>query len=123
SRSTMAHGSALVATARVVVKKGLELAARAMEVAPTDVEFSEGKYRVKGTDVSISFQEVARRYHSELDSLEGVPGPLCFPGGAHVAEVEIDPDTGEIEITNYVAVDDCGRVINHTLLEGQTFGG
>ncbi|HUQ73720.1 MAG TPA: xanthine dehydrogenase family protein molybdopterin-binding subunit, partial [Burkholderiales bacterium] len=123
SRSTMAHGSALVATARVVVKKGLELAAKAMEVAPADVEFKNGTYRVKGTDLSISFQEVAKRYKSELDSLDGVPGPMSYPGGAHIAEVEIDPDTGEIEIANYVAVDDCGRVINHTLLEGQTFGG
>ena len=123
SRSTMAHGSALVTTARVVVKKGLELAAKAMEVAPADVEFSAGQYRVKGTDLSISFQEIARRHKSELDSLDSVPGPLSYPGGAHVAEVEIDPDTGVIDIASYVAVDDCGRVINHTLLEGQTFGG
>ena len=123
SRSMMAHGSALVATARAAVKKGLELAAKDLEVAPADVEFTQGKYRVKGTDLSISFQQVARRYHRELDSLEGVAGPLSFPGGAHVAEVEVDPDTGVIDIQNYVAVDDCGRVINHVLLEGQTFGG
>jgi len=77
---------------------------------------------VKGTDVAISFQEVARRYTSQLDSLDGIQAPMSFPGGAHVAEVEIDPDTGVIDILNYVAVDDCGRVINHVLLEGQTFG-
>ena len=123
SRSMMAHGSALVATARAAVKKGLEFAAKELEVAPADVEFAQGKYRVKGTDLSVSFQQVARRYHRELDSLEGIAGLLSFPGGAHVAEVEIDPDTGVIEILNYVAVDDCGRVINHVLLEGQTFGG
>jgi len=123
SRSMMAHGSALIATARAAVKKGVELAARELEVAPADVEFAQGKYRVKGTDLSISFQQVARRYHRELDSLEGIAGPLSFPGGAHVAEVEVDPDTGVIDILNYVAVDDCGRVINHVLLEGQTFGG
>ena len=123
SRSTMAHGSALVATARAVVKKGLDLAAQELEVAAADLEFSGGKYRVKGTDVSIGFQEVARRYTSQLDTIEGIKAPLSFPGGAHVAEVEIDPDTGVIDIVNYVAVDDCGRVINHTLLEGQTFGG
>ncbi|HEY3076781.1 MAG TPA: xanthine dehydrogenase family protein molybdopterin-binding subunit [Burkholderiales bacterium] len=123
SRSMMAHGSALVATARAAVKKGLALAAKELEVAPADLEFAQGKYRVKGTDLSISFQQVARRYHRELDSLEGIAGPLSFPGGAHVAEVEIDPDTGVIDIVNYVAVDDCGRVINHVLLEGQTFGG
>ena len=123
SRSVMAHGSALVQTARTVVRKGMELAAKELEVAAADLEFAEGKYRVKGTDVSISFQEIARRYTSQLDSLDGIPAPISFPGGAHVAEVEIDPDTGVIDIVNYVAVDDCGRVINHVLLEGQTFGG
>jgi aerobic carbon-monoxide dehydrogenase large subunit len=123
SRSVMAHGSALVATARTVVKKALDLAAKELEVAPADVEFARGRYTVKGTDVSISFQEVARRHHRELDTLDGVPMPMSFPGGAHVAEVEIDPETGMIDIASYVAVDDCGRVINHVLLEGQTFGG
>jgi len=123
SRSTMAHGSALVATARAVVKKGLDLAATELEVAVPDLEYKEGKYRVKGTDVSISFQEIARRHKSELDTLEGIAAPLAFPGGAHVAEVEIDPQTGVIEIVDYVAVDDCGRTINETLLHGQIFGG
>ena len=123
SRSVMAHGSALVQTARTVVKKGLELAAKELEVAAADLEFAEGNYRVKGTDVSISFQQIARRYTSQLDSLDGIPAPMSFPGGAHVVEVEIDPDTGVVDIVDYVAVDDCGRVINHVLLEGQTFGG
>jgi aerobic carbon-monoxide dehydrogenase large subunit len=123
SRSVMAHGSASVATARAVVKKALDFAAKELEVAPGDIEFRDGRYTVKGTDVAISFQEVARRYHRELDTVEGVQGPMSYPGGAHVAEVEIDPDTGVIDIVNYVAVDDCGRVINHVLLEGQTFGG
>jgi carbon-monoxide dehydrogenase large subunit len=122
SRSVMAHGSALVATARTVVKKALDLAAKDLEVAPADVEFRDGRFSVKGTDLGVTFQEVARRYHRELDTLDGVPAPMSFPGGAHVAEVEIDPDTGVIDIVNYVAVDDCGRVINHVLLEGQTFG-
>ncbi|HYL90922.1 MAG TPA: xanthine dehydrogenase family protein molybdopterin-binding subunit [Burkholderiales bacterium] len=122
SRSVMAHGSALVQTARTVVKKGLELAAKDLEVAAADLEFADGKYRVKGTDVSVSFQEIARRYTRQLDSLDGIPAPMSFPGGAHVAEVEIDPETGVIDIASYVAVDDCGRVINPVLLEGQTFG-
>jgi aerobic carbon-monoxide dehydrogenase large subunit len=123
SRSTMAHGSALVATARAVVKKGLDFAARELEVATPDIEYKDGKYRVKGTDLAISFREIARRYHRSLDTLEGIAAPLAFPGGAHVAEVEIDPQTGVIEIVDYVAVDDCGRTINHVLLEGQIFGG
>ncbi|HXJ08537.1 MAG TPA: molybdopterin cofactor-binding domain-containing protein, partial [Burkholderiales bacterium] len=95
----------------------------ALEVAAADLEFAGGKYRVKGTDVSISFREIARRYHRELDTLQGIAAPLAFPGGAHVAEVEIDPDTGVVEVLSYVGVDDCGRVINHTLLEGQLHGG
>jgi carbon-monoxide dehydrogenase large subunit len=123
SRSTMAHGSALVATARAVVKKGLDFAAKELEAAASDLEFADGKYRVKGTDVSISFREIARRYKSELDTLHGIAAPLAFPGGAHVAEVEVDPETGVVEIVDYVAVDDCGRVINETLLHGQIFGG
>ena len=123
SRSVMAHGSALVATARAVVKKALDLAAKELEAASADIEFIGGRYIVKGTDLAISFEELARRYHRELDTIEGIPAPMSYPGGAHVAEVEIDPDTGVIDIVNYVAVDDCGRVINHVLLEGQTFGG
>src|SRR5260221_4690818 len=114
-------GSAPVATARTVVKKALDLAAKDLEVAPADVEFGEGRFSVKGTDLGVTFQEVSRRYHRELDTVDGVPAPMSFPGGAHVAEVEIDPDTGVIDIVNYVAVDDCGRVINHVLLEGPTF--
>jgi carbon-monoxide dehydrogenase large subunit len=80
-------------------------------------------FKVKGTDLSVTLQEIARRYHRQLDSLEGIPAPTSFPGGAHVAEVEIDPDTGEVRIERYVAVDDCGRIINHVLLEGQVVGG
>ncbi|HXL76216.1 MAG TPA: molybdopterin cofactor-binding domain-containing protein, partial [Burkholderiales bacterium] len=123
SRSTASHGAALAATAREVVKKGLDLAAKQLEVAREDVEFSGGKYRVKGTDLAISFGEIARRYTADLDTLGSVPTPMTFPGGAHVAEVEIDPETGTVEVLRYVAVDDCGRVINHVLLEGQLHGG
>ena len=123
SRSMMSHGSALFATAQEVVKKGLDFAAKELEVSAKDVEFRHGRYEVKGTDLAISFTEIARRYKSALDTQGGIPTPVAFPGGAHVAEVEIDPDTGVVEIANYVAVDDCGRVLNHTLVEGQLHGG
>jgi carbon-monoxide dehydrogenase large subunit len=123
SRSLMSHGAALYATAQDVVKKGLDFAAKELEVAKADLEFSAGKYRVKGTDVSIAFSEIARRYCAALDTQGGIPTPTAFPGGAHVCEVEIDPDTGEVEIATYTAVDDCGRVMNHTLVEGQLHGG
>ena len=123
SRTMMSHGGALAATAKEVIRKGTDLAARALEVAPQDVEFESGTYNVKGTDLSITLKELARRYRAELDTRGSIPTPTAFPGGAHVAEVEIDRDTGEVELARYVAVDDCGRVLNHVLLDGQLHGG
>ncbi len=123
SRSMMAHGGALVVAAREAVRKGTELAAKDLEVAPNDLEFAKGRYRVKGTDVSIGFEDLAKKYGSALDSGGEIPLPRSFPSGAHVAEVEIDPETGVVEVLRYTAVDDCGRVINHVLLDGQLHGG
>jgi carbon-monoxide dehydrogenase large subunit len=123
SRSTMSHGSALTVAAREAVKKGLDLAARELEVSSADLHFEHGRYNVKGTDLAISFQEIAKRYGAALDAQGAVTLFTAFPGGAHVAEVEIDPHTGMVEVVAYVGVDDCGRVINHTLLEGQLHGG
>ena len=105
------------------MKKGLDFAAKELEVSKADLEFSAGKYRVKGTDVAVAFSEIVKRYGSALDTQGGIPTPIAFPGGAHVCEVEIDPETGAVEIASYVAVDDCGRVMNHTLVEGQLHGG
>jgi carbon-monoxide dehydrogenase large subunit len=123
----MAQGGAVAMAVREAVRKGTDLAAKALEVAATDVEFSDGAYRVKGTDVTIRFEEVVRRYAGTsphpLDSRGDLPQPRSYPGGAHVAEVEIDPETGEVKLLRYTAVDDCGRIINHTLLDGQIHGG
>ena len=123
SRSLMSHGSALFTAAQEVLRKGLDLAAKDLEVAPRDLEFVDGNYRVKGTDLSMPFAEVVKRHGSALDSKAGIAPPLAFPGGAHICEVEIDPETGVVEIAAYVAVDDCGRVMDHTLVEGQLHGG
>jgi len=123
SRSMMAHGGALLVAAREVVRKGTELAAKDLEVAPSDLEFSKGRYHVKGTDVSIGIEDLANKHGSALDAGGEIPLPRSFPSGAHVAEVEIDPETGVLSILRYTAVDDCGRVINHVLLEGQLHGG
>jgi carbon-monoxide dehydrogenase large subunit len=127
SRSMMAQGGAVLMAVREAVRKGTDLAAKALEVEATDLEFTDGRYRVKGTDLSIRFDEVVRRYTGPsphpLDSRGDLPQPRSFPGGAHVAEVEIDPETGVVEVLRYTAVDDCGRIINHTLLEGQLHGG
>jgi len=123
SRSMMSHGGALAATAKEVIRKALEFAAKELEVAPQDIEFNGGRFRVKGTDLSIPFRDVARRYGPELDTKGSIPTPTAFPGGAHVAEVEIDRDTGEVDLLRYVAVDDAGRILNHVLLDGQLHGG
>ncbi len=123
SRSMMAHGGSLLVAAREVVKKGTELAAKDLEVAPTDLEFKQGRYRVKGTDVSVGIEDLARKHRGALDSKGEIPLPRSFPTGAHVAEVEIDPETGVVDVLRYTAVDDCGRVINHVLLDGQLHGG
>jgi aerobic carbon-monoxide dehydrogenase large subunit len=123
SRSMMAHGGSLLVAAREVVRKGTELAAKDLEVAPSDLEFRQGRYRVKGTDLSIGVEDLAKKHPGALDSAGEIPLPRSFPSGAHVAEVEIDPETGTVEILRYTAVDDCGRVINHVLLDGQLHGG
>jgi carbon-monoxide dehydrogenase large subunit len=123
SRSMLTHGAALFATAHTVVKKGMDLAAKDLEVSPADLEFTEGAYRVKGTDLAVSLEALAKKHGKQLDTVDGVPTPTAFPGGVHIAEVEIDPETGAIEVLDYVGVDDCGRVLNHTLLEAQLHGG
>jgi aerobic carbon-monoxide dehydrogenase large subunit len=127
SRSMMAQGGAVAMAVREAVRKGTDLAAKALEVGATDVEFSDGRYSVKGTDLTISFEEVVRLHAGQsphpLDSRGDLPQPRSYPGGAHVAEVEIDPETGEVKLLRYTGVDDCGRIINHTLLEGQIHGG
>ena len=123
SRTMMSHGGALFFVAKKVVEKGAELAARDLEVSPADVEFHEGKYKVKGTDLSLAFSEVVKRHWKELETKDSIPTPVAFPGGVHVAEVEIDPETGEIDLIRYTGVDDCGRVLNHALVDGQLHGG
>ncbi|MCZ7563308.1 MAG: xanthine dehydrogenase family protein molybdopterin-binding subunit [Burkholderiales bacterium] len=127
SRSMMAHGGALAVAAREVIRKGADLAARALEAAAADIEFRAGRYHVKGTDLSTGIAELAEKFASAgehpLDSRGEIPLPRAFPSGAHAAEVEVDPETGAIEVLRYVAVDDCGRVINHVLLDGQLQGG
>jgi aerobic carbon-monoxide dehydrogenase large subunit len=127
SRSAMTHGSAFLVAAREVVKKGMELAAKDLEVSATDIVFEEGAYRVAGTDLSIGFSEIARKYGASpekpLDVTANIPSPMAFPSGAHVAEVEIDPETGALDLVSYVAVDDCGNQINPTLVAGQVHGG
>jgi carbon-monoxide dehydrogenase large subunit len=127
SRSLISHGSALQTAAKEIVEKGRKLAASEFEVGIGDVAFEKGQYKVAGTDLAVSLQSLIERPWNEaqhpLDTNTTIDLAAAFPSGAHVAEVEIDPETGEIEVANYIAADDCGTIYNHTLVEGQLHGG
>jgi aerobic carbon-monoxide dehydrogenase large subunit len=123
SRSLLAVGSVLMLAAREMVKKGLVLAAEELEAAQADIEFTAGSYRIKGTDRAISLQSLAQRRAGELDIAYANKFGATFPNGCHIAEVEIDPETGEAEIASYVACDDAGNIVNHQIVEGQVQGG
>jgi carbon-monoxide dehydrogenase large subunit len=127
SRSLICHGAALTTAAREIVEKGKKLAADELEVQPADVTFDNGQYRVAGTDLSVSMKTLIEKKWGEgahpLDTNTAIDLAFAYPSGAHIAEVEIDPATGSSQIVNYVAADDCGNIINHTLVEGQLHGG
>lgn len=132
SRSTMTAGAAVVTAVERLIAKGKRFAAVALEVAETDVVYSAGAFEVVGTDRSIGLLDLAMRaaamkergeIEESFDTRAEVETPQSFPNGCHVAEVEIDPETGHVRVVNYVAVDDCGTVLNHTLVEGQVLGG
>jgi carbon-monoxide dehydrogenase large subunit len=123
SRSLLAVGSVLLLAAQEMVKKGLVLAADELEAAAADIEFMQGSFRIKGTDRSISIQNLARSREGELNVAYANKFGATFPNGCHIAEVEIDPETGETQIASYVACDDAGNIINHQIVEGQVQGG
>ncbi|MGH7056863.1 MAG: xanthine dehydrogenase family protein molybdopterin-binding subunit, partial [Acetobacteraceae bacterium] len=135
SRSLAVGGSAMVKAMDKIVAKGKRIAAHLMEASPEDIEFKDGTFSVAGTDKTKSFAEIALTayvpHNYPIDELEpGLdetafydPKNFTFPGGCHVAEVEIDPDTGVVSVASFVAVDDVGRVINPMIVEGQVQGG
>ena len=127
SRTMASHGASLTVSSREVVKKGMALAAEALEASESDIEFDHGHYKVAGTNMSITLLELAARNvtadGNALDTLGSIQPERNFPGGVHVAEVEIDPATGEVRVLAYNGVDDAGRVLDHTMLEGQMHGG
>src|SRR6266480_3762932 len=124
SRSLLGVGSVLLMASQEVVRKGLALAAEELEAAPADVEFLEGKYRIKGTDREVALAALARKHPGRLDvDLKEKKVGTTFPNGCHIAEVEIEVETGIAEIVRYVACDDAGNIINHQIVEGQMQGG
>src|SRR2546423_1455142 len=124
SRSMMMSGAAISQVSRLVIDKGKELAAEALEAAAADIEFARGRYTVVGTDRAIGIMELAQRYPGKLDTTHVTEViPSAFPNGCHVCEVEIDPDTGKVEVVRYNSVNDFGTVVNPLLVEGQVHGG
>jgi carbon-monoxide dehydrogenase large subunit len=131
----MNSGMAIVEAADKVVEQGRQLASHALEASPSDIEFKDGKFTVAGTDRSVGIMELAQKIRSgsirlppdapqSLDVKHVSEGaPAAYPNGCHVCEVEIDPDTGNIDIVKYTAVNDFGTIINPMLVDGQTHGG
>jgi aerobic carbon-monoxide dehydrogenase large subunit len=135
SKSLMHTGTALVEASAKVIEHGKEIAAHVLEAAASDIEFAHGRFVVAGTDTAIGIMDLATRLRSGINLPEGVPtsldvqhvsdGPSAstFPNGCHVCEVEVDPETGVIEVVKYASVNDFGTVINPIIVEGQLHGG
>jgi aerobic carbon-monoxide dehydrogenase large subunit len=131
SRSAMTVSHALVKTVEATVTKGKSIAARVLEAGEDDITYGSGHFEVVGTDRRISLFDLAARaaemakrgeIPESLDTKVTTETPLTFPNGCHIAEVEIDPATGALTIARYTAVDDCGTVLNHMIVEGQVHG-
>jgi len=125
SRSLFTAGSAISHASETAVANGRDLAAEALEASAADIEYDAGVFRIAGTDRSIGLFELAARQPERriyVDSTSRVAGP-SWPNGCHVAEVEVDPDTGAVEIVGYTSVNDVGRVVNPMIVRGQLDGG
>lgn len=129
SKSVIAGGEALLSMADALIEKGRPLAADALESATQDIEFSTGQFRIAGTDRGITLVQLAAELRGRpdtpsLDTELVIDTPSsAFPNGCHVAEVEVDPETGAVETVRYTVVDDFGTLINPMLVEGQVHGG
>ena len=135
SRSVMFTGTALVETADLVIEKGKQVASHVLEASVSDIDFKAGRFVIAGTDRSIGLLELAARLRRGFKLPEGVttsldvdhvgndPVPFAFPNGCHIAEVEVDPQTGAAQVVKYSAVNDLGTVINPLVVAGQIQGG
>ncbi len=131
SRSAVTAGGAIVKTIDTMLAKGKAIAANLLEASEADIAYRDGRFEVVGTDRRISLFELAARaaemkkrgeIPESLDTKCTTETPQTFPNGCHVAEIEVDPDTGAVEVLTYTAVDDCGNVLNPMIVEGQVHG-
>lgn len=133
ARSLYSEGGAILGASEKVIAQGREAAALMLEAAAVDITFEEGRFRIAGTDRAIGIMELARALRAgqipdavdrRLDAdAEHKIEAITFPNGCHVAEVEVDPATGRVEVTRYTVVDDMGRIINPMIVKGQIHGG
>jgi aerobic carbon-monoxide dehydrogenase large subunit len=134
SRSMMQSGGAIVEASALVIERGKKAAAHFLEAAVVDIEFSQGRFSIAGTDRGIGIMELAAAIRAEPPILDEVPTsldvshvfkgvPSAFPNGCHIAEVELDPETGSLEIVRYATINDFGVLINPMLVAGQAHGG
>jgi carbon-monoxide dehydrogenase large subunit len=131
SRSAATVSATTVKAVEELVAKGRRIASGMLEAAEHDIAYANGVFEVAGTDRRIGLFELAEaaaekkakgEIEESLDTRVTTDTPQTFPNGCHIAEIEIDPDTGDVRLANYVAVDDCGTVLNHMLVEGQVMG-
>jgi aerobic carbon-monoxide dehydrogenase large subunit len=135
SKSIMHSGTAIVEASAKVIEQGKQIASHVLEASVADIEFAHGRFVIAGTDRSIGIMELADKLRSGINLPEGVPtsldvrhvsdgpGASTYPNGCHVCEVELDPNTGVIEVVKYASVNDFGTVINPLIVEGQLHGG
>ncbi|MBV9827498.1 MAG: molybdopterin-dependent oxidoreductase, partial [Alphaproteobacteria bacterium] len=134
SKSMIVSGNAIIGASSKVVEQGKQIAAHVLEAAAADLEFRSGRFVIGGTDRSVGLMELAAQIHGglalppelpqSLDVADIYDGPpSAFPNGCHIAEVEVDPDTGGVEVVKYSFVNDFGVVINPLLVDGQAHGG
>ena len=135
SRSVMFVSTALSESATIVIDRGKQIASHVLEASVRDIEFKAGRFIIAGTDRSIGLLDVAARLRAGLKLPDGVPSsldvdhvvkdpvPSAFPNGCHIAEVEVDPETGAANVVRYTAVNDLGTIVNPLLVEGQIQGG
>ena len=134
SRSVAVGGSAIYEALQKIIKKGTKIAAHLMEASEADVVFEDGRFTVAGTDKSLGLADVSLAAYVPHNYPEGLepgleemafydPKNFTYPAGAHVAEVEIDPETGVVELVAVCCADDVGRIINPMIVDGQMHGG
>ncbi len=124
SRTIAINGAATIGVADKIIAKGKPLAANLLEASAADIEYNDGSFRIVGTDRSVSLFDVAKANKGVLDDdFTRTPEADTYPNGCHICELEVDPDTGTLEILNYSVMDDFGRALNPLLLQGQIHGG